>query len=83
MVTIKESFIDFIQEIKGYGLSYEILYKLEKDDIDVKKIFEARVMRMEQTVYKGVQAIISPQNDYAKFVPCSAHNLNEQKCCFQ
>lgn len=27
-----------------------------------------------EQIQQGIQTIIFPQNDYAKFVPCSAHN---------
>ena len=45
------------------------------------KIFEVRVMLIEP-ILQGTQAIIFPQDDYAKFMPFSAHNLMCKKTTF-
>ena len=35
-----------------------------------------------EPILQGTQAIIFPQNDYAKFLPFSAHNLMFKKTTF-
>ena len=35
-----------------------------------------------EPILQGTQAIIFPQNDYAKFLPFSAHNLTFKKTTF-
>ena len=79
-VKIEESFIDFIisHQKTGFGLSSEILNKIEKDGLDIKN---ARGQSYDNGAnmagkYKGVQVRILEKNNLAKFIPCSAHSLN-------
>lgn len=79
-VTIEERFIDFIDshEKTGEGLANEILEKLKTDGIDIKNLrgqcYDNGANMCGK--YKGVRARIFEINEYADFLPCTAHNIN-------
>lgn len=78
--SVEESFIDFIQTNKktGSGLADEITKKIKNDGL---RLSDCRGQAYDNGanmagIYRGVQALILQQNEYATFLPCAAHSLN-------
>ncbi|CAH0563006.1 unnamed protein product [Brassicogethes aeneus] len=73
-----EGFLDFIQTNKktGSGLADEITKKINNDGFsDCRGQAYDNGANMAG-IYRRVQALILQQNEYAQFLPCSAHSLN-------
>lgn len=70
----------FFKKNARYGLPYGIVNKLERDDNYVKKKLYWPGFKIREQIWwistRVYKPVFLPQNNYAKFVPCSAINHN-------
>jgi len=77
---IEERFIDFIESKSktGEALASQIINKIQTDGLNIENC-RAQCYDNGSNMagkYKGVQARILARNEFAYFVPCTAHSLN-------
>lgn len=77
---VEERFIDFIESKSktGEALANQIINKIQTDGLNIENC-RAHCYDNGSNMagkYKGVQARILARNEFAYFVPCTAHSLN-------
>lgn len=80
IISIEESFLDFITTNvhTGEALAKLIEEKLKADGLDIRNIRGQSYDNAGNMAgkYKGVKTRILKNNEFARFIPCSAHSLN-------
>lgn len=79
-VFVEDSFLGFIEshEKTGNGLTTEILHQISLDGLDIQNCRGQAYDNGSNMTgkYNGVQVNILEKNQFATFIPCTAHCLN-------